>query len=44
MTMYGFGYGGSMMLGMGLGGILAVLFCILIVAALVKFVFFSGRP
>jgi hypothetical protein len=41
--MYGYGYGGPAMWGMGVGGLFCLLFFGLVVAALVKYLFFSHR-
>lgn len=41
--MYGYGYGGSAMWGMGWGGLLGALFCLLLIGGLVKYLFFDHR-
>ncbi len=41
--MYGYGYGGSAMWGMGWGRVLGGLFCLLLIGALVKYLFFDRR-
>ncbi|HQT65922.1 MAG TPA: hypothetical protein PLO16_15615 [Acidocella sp.] len=41
--MYGYGYGGSAMWGIGWGGLLGALFCLLLIGALVKYLFFDRR-
>ena len=44
MTMNGMMGGGSMMWGMGPGGLLILVLVVLGVAALVKYLFFNKRP
>lgn len=38
-----YGYGGSMMWGWGWGGFFGLLFCVLIIALFVKYLFFDRR-